>query len=100
MMKMARDRLARLRANGVTGELLGMLTGGGARRDEAWLAIKLGRAMQAARREGGGAVARVWDEQWQTVYKLADAVCSRHMEGYAAAAAEGGGFAEPIVSRL
>ena len=96
-MKMARDRLGALRRRGVAAELATALGGGGDRRAESWLALKLGRAMEAARREGGGAVARVWDEQWETVYGLADAICARHLEGV-----EGGsrGFPEKIIARL
>ena len=66
-MKMARDRLGTLRRRGLAAELTSALGGSGSQRAESRLALKLGRAMEGARREGGGAVARVWDEQWETV---------------------------------
>eukprot|EP00966_Prymnesium_polylepis_P144966 3347728-Prymnesium_polylepis.1 len=96
MQKMARDRLTAMRAHGVAKELLGAVAGGSAaQRAESRLALQLGRAMDAARREGRGAVARVWDEQWETVYALADTICERHLAG-----SRTGDFAEPIVARL
>jgi hypothetical protein len=72
------------------------LSGRSADRTESWLALKLARAMDAARRGGHGEVARVWDEEWQAVYRLADVICERHL----ASAGAGGGFPEPIVARL
>ena len=85
-MKMARDRLERVRSRGVLAELSGWVTGTGAERAESYTALMLARAMDLARRAGGSssekrglAMAAEWDRQWERVYGLADMGCARHM---------------------
>lgn len=104
-MKLARDRLAQLARRGGAAELARALTPGDGRA-EAWAALRLGRRLAAARREGAAAVARAWDAEWEAVYRLADLVCDRHARSVARRTAaavrhgDGGGFPEPVVSRL
>mmetsp|Transcript_4153 Transcript_4153/g.8711 ORF Transcript_4153/g.8711 Transcript_4153/m.8711 type:complete len:97 (-) Transcript_4153:126-416(-) len=96
-MKIARDRIRKIRHDGVFSEVWkGVLRGGASQRAESMLALKLARAMDDARR--CGAVAQVWNEQWKTVYALADIICDRYVDSVNAMSCDG--FPESIVPRL
>jgi hypothetical protein len=97
LLQMARSR-------GLLGEVARWVGSTGEERSESYSALLLGRAMSSAidGLQGGektAALAGVWDQQWQSVYGLADRVCARYMRE-ASAIGSARGFAEETVARL
>ena len=85
--KLARDRLKRVRDDGVVNTIMDFS-------NESFSALKLANKMKSAGRDLEK-ISRTLDENWEDVYDLANQICERHIKN-----TPGRAFVEPCVNRL
>jgi acyl-CoA oxidase len=77
MQKLARDHLKQFQARGAVA-VLDRFSLDPHNRAEAALCMKIGGKLRAAAAAGAQAVYNAWNESWEDIYALANAVCDRH----------------------